>query len=95
MAWSTAEAARMPGVTAGMPRRYDGIGVLPPAWTGTDGHRYDVSETERDAAHRQRTAQTTRLAELMAAGLPADADQVRAEIHAQYQTGCRDRRLMH
>ncbi|MBO0657166.1 MerR family transcriptional regulator [Streptomyces triculaminicus] len=44
-----------------------------------------MSEAEVDAAHRQRTAQMIRLAELMAAGLPADADQVQAEVDAQYR----------
>ncbi|MGK5732923.1 MerR family transcriptional regulator [Streptomyces sp. URMC 124] len=44
-----------------------------------------MSESEIDAGHRRRTAQMIRLAELMAAGLPADADQVQAEVEAQYR----------
>ncbi|MCF3106993.1 MerR family transcriptional regulator [Streptomyces roseoverticillatus] len=40
MAWPIAEVARMSGVTARTLRHYDEIGVLPPAWTGTNGHRY-------------------------------------------------------
>ncbi|MER5987596.1 MerR family transcriptional regulator [Streptomyces sp. NPDC001787] len=40
MAWPTAEVARMSGVTARTLRHYDEIGLLPPAWTGTNGHRY-------------------------------------------------------
>ncbi|WP_329438728.1 MerR family transcriptional regulator [Streptomyces sp. NBC_01426] len=44
-----------------------------------------MSQADADAAHRDRTAQMIRLAELMAAGHPADADPVQAEIDAQYQ----------
>lgn len=44
-----------------------------------------MSQADADAAHRARTAQMIRLAELMAAGHPADAEPVRAEIDAQYQ----------
>ncbi|MFJ5073949.1 MerR family transcriptional regulator [Streptomyces sp. NPDC088553] len=40
MAWPTAEVARMSGVTARTLRHYDEIGLLPPPWTGTNGHRY-------------------------------------------------------
>ncbi|MGW6967655.1 MerR family transcriptional regulator [Streptomyces zaomyceticus] len=40
MAWPTAEVARMSGVTARTLRHYDEIGLLPPAWIGTNGHRY-------------------------------------------------------
>ena len=50
------------------------------------GRRADaMSQTDADAAHRERTAQMIRLAELMAAGRPADADPVQAEIDAQYR----------
>ncbi|MGA5062240.1 MerR family transcriptional regulator [Streptomyces exfoliatus] len=44
-----------------------------------------MSQAEADAGHRERTAQMIRLAELMAAGHPADADPVQAEIDAQYR----------
>ncbi|MCX5265858.1 MerR family transcriptional regulator [Streptomyces sp. NBC_00199] len=44
-----------------------------------------MSQADADAAHRERTAQMIRLAELMAAGHPADADPVQAEIDAQYR----------
>jgi DNA-binding transcriptional MerR regulator len=40
MAWSIAEVARMSGVTSRTLRHYDDIGLLPPAWTGSNGHRY-------------------------------------------------------
>ncbi|MGW5640205.1 MerR family transcriptional regulator [Streptomyces sp. NPDC003832] len=50
-----------------------------------------MSQADADAAHRERTAQMIRLADLMAAGHPADADPVQAEIDAQYRalTGLR------
>ncbi|MCZ1008181.1 MerR family transcriptional regulator [Streptomyces lydicus] len=204
MAWPTAEVARMSGVTARTLRHYDEIGLLPPAWIGTNGHRYyeegellrlqqllvlralglglpeigrvlasqvdevealrghhrrllaerdrldalagtvartitelehsrrdgrpmtinrpenlfegiqpaqyqatlhdfpelaeaidrhnaKLSDTEIEAGQRERTAQMIRLAELMAAGTPADAEPVQAEIDAQYRalTGIR------
>ncbi|MBT2469935.1 MerR family transcriptional regulator [Streptomyces sp. ISL-66] len=44
-----------------------------------------MSQADADAAHRKRTAQMIRLAELRAAGHPADADPVQAEIAAQYR----------
>ncbi|AUY54572.1 MerR family transcriptional regulator [Streptomyces sp. CB01881] len=40
MAWSIAEVARMSGVTARTLRHYDEIELLPPAWIGSNGHRY-------------------------------------------------------
>ncbi|MGX1267038.1 MerR family transcriptional regulator [Streptomyces phaeoluteigriseus] len=50
------------------------------------GRRADaMSQSDADAAHRERTAQMIRLAELMTAGHPADADAVQAEIEAQYR----------
>ncbi|MFE7118106.1 MerR family transcriptional regulator [Streptomyces sp. NPDC057654] len=205
MAWSIAEVARMSGVTARALRHYDGIGLLPPAWVGANGHRYyeerqllrlqqvlvlrelglglpeisrilaaqvdelealrchhrrllverdrldalagtvartiteleqsrkdgtdmisisrpenlfeglrpaqcmkvlhgfpelvgaveqrtaTLSEAEIEADERERTAQMVRLAELLAGGLPADADAVQAEIDAQYRTLARSR----
>ncbi|MFF9478665.1 MerR family transcriptional regulator [Streptomyces sp. NPDC014733] len=39
MTWSIAEVARMSGVTSRTLRHYDGIGLLPPAGTGSNGHR--------------------------------------------------------
>ncbi|AVV41538.1 MerR family transcriptional regulator [Streptomyces sp. P3] len=44
-----------------------------------------MSQAGADAAHRERTAQMIRLAELLAAGQPADAAPVQAEIDAQYR----------
>ncbi|MEV6734777.1 MULTISPECIES: MerR family transcriptional regulator [unclassified Streptomyces] len=44
-----------------------------------------MSQADADAGHRARTAQMIRLAELKAAGHPADAEPVQAEIDAQYQ----------
>ncbi|MEU6970671.1 MerR family transcriptional regulator [Kitasatospora aureofaciens] len=40
MAWPIAEVARMSGVTARTLRHYDEIGLLPPAWIGSNSHRY-------------------------------------------------------
>ncbi|MEV4431841.1 MerR family transcriptional regulator [Streptomyces sp. NPDC049585] len=45
MAWSTADVVRMSQVTSRTLRHYDEIGLLPPAWTGSNGHRY-YTETE-------------------------------------------------
>ncbi|WP_438295822.1 MerR family transcriptional regulator [Streptomyces sp. HUAS TT7] len=50
-----------------------------------------LSEAEVEAEERERTAQMIRLAELLAAGLPADADAVQAEIDTQYRTLARSR----
>ncbi|MFJ8746167.1 MerR family transcriptional regulator [Embleya sp. NPDC127516] len=44
-----------------------------------------MSQADADAAHRERTAQMIRLAELMTAGHRADADPVLAEIDTQYR----------
>ncbi|BDH12487.1 MerR family transcriptional regulator [Streptomyces hygroscopicus] len=40
MAWSIAEVARMSGVTSRTLRHYDEVGLLPPAWIGSNGHRF-------------------------------------------------------
>ncbi|MGH3738795.1 MAG: MerR family transcriptional regulator [Micromonosporaceae bacterium] len=40
MAWSTAQVARMSGVTSRTLRHYDEIGLLPPARIGGNGYRY-------------------------------------------------------
>ncbi|MEU3290102.1 MerR family transcriptional regulator [Streptomyces longwoodensis] len=40
MAWSIADVARMSGVTSRTLRHYDEIGLLTPAYIGTNGHRY-------------------------------------------------------
>ncbi|MFF8597176.1 MerR family transcriptional regulator [Streptomyces sp. NPDC015220] len=44
-----------------------------------------MSPAEIEAGQRERTAQMIRLAELMAAGIPADAEPAQAEIDAQYR----------
>ncbi|MBT2443119.1 MerR family transcriptional regulator [Streptomyces sp. ISL-36] len=53
-----------------------------------DVERYTstMSPAQIDAGHRERTAQMIRLAELLAAGLPPEADPVQAEIDLQYRT---------
>ncbi|WP_274565219.1 MerR family transcriptional regulator [Streptomyces spiramyceticus] len=40
MAWSISDVARMSGVTSRTLRHYDEVGLLPPAWIGSNGHRY-------------------------------------------------------
>ncbi|OLF15749.1 MerR family transcriptional regulator [Actinophytocola xanthii] len=40
MAWSIAQVARMSRVTSRTLRHYDEIGLLPPAWVGSNGYRY-------------------------------------------------------
>ncbi|MFF1904973.1 MerR family transcriptional regulator [Kitasatospora sp. NPDC058218] len=45
-----------------------------------------MSEAEIEAGQRERTALMIRLAELMAAGTPVEADAVRAEIDGQYRS---------
>ncbi|MFK8843781.1 MerR family transcriptional regulator [Streptomyces sp. Ac-502] len=54
-------------------------------------HASALSEAESEADERERTAQMVRLAELLATGLPADADAVQVEIDAQYRTLARIR----
>ncbi|MGW0658127.1 MerR family transcriptional regulator [Streptodolium elevatio] len=44
-----------------------------------------MSQANADAAHRARTAQMIRLAELMAGGHPADSEPVQDEIDVQYR----------
>lgn len=40
MAWPIADVARMSGVTSRTLRHYDEIGLLRPAWIGSNGHRF-------------------------------------------------------
>ncbi|MEU9126395.1 MerR family transcriptional regulator [Streptomyces sp. NPDC048506] len=40
MAWSIADVARMSGVTSRTLRHYDEVGLLVPAYIGSNGHRY-------------------------------------------------------
>ncbi|MEU4205155.1 MerR family transcriptional regulator [Streptomyces sp. NPDC045470] len=54
-------------------------------------HAAALSEAEREADERERTAQLIRLADLLSAGLPADADAVQAETDTQYRTLARIR----
>lgn len=44
MSWSIADVARMSGVTARTLRHYDDIGLLEPAYVGTNGYRYYEDE---------------------------------------------------
>ncbi|MFH8981567.1 MerR family transcriptional regulator [Streptomyces varsoviensis] len=56
-----------------------------------EGRASALSEAEREADERERTAQMVRLAELLAVGVPAGADAVQAEVDAQYRTLARSR----
>lgn len=44
MAWSIAELARMSKVTSRTLRHYDDVGLLPPAYVGSNGYRYYEQE---------------------------------------------------
>ncbi|TCP56842.1 DNA-binding transcriptional MerR regulator [Tamaricihabitans halophyticus] len=44
MAWSTAEVAKLAGVTSRTLRHYDEIGLLRPAFVGSNGYRYYEQE---------------------------------------------------
>ncbi len=44
MAWSIAQVARMSGVTSRTLRHYDAIGLLAPAYIGSNGYRYYEEE---------------------------------------------------
>lgn len=44
MAWSIAEVARMSRLTSRTLRHYDDIGLLVPAYTADNGHRYYEQE---------------------------------------------------
>jgi len=40
MSWSIAQVARMSGTTSRTLRHYDAMGLLPPAYVGSNGYRY-------------------------------------------------------
>jgi len=44
MAWSTAQLARISGVTSRALRHYDAVGLLRPAWTGAGGLRFYTAQ---------------------------------------------------
>ncbi len=46
MAWSIAEVARMSNVTSRTLRHYDDIGLLTPAYVGSNGYRYYEQEKQ-------------------------------------------------
>ncbi|MDX2390972.1 MerR family transcriptional regulator [Streptomyces sp. DK15] len=69
-----------------MPTQYEGnMHDFPELAESVARRAATMSQADADTAHRVRTAQMIRLAELMAAGHPADADPVQAEIDAQYR----------
>jgi DNA-binding transcriptional MerR regulator len=64
MSWSIVEVARYAGVSSRTLRHYDAIGLVPPAYVGSNGYRY----YEREQLHRLQEVLVLR--EL---GLPLDA----------------------
>ena len=48
-AWSIVEVARVAGVSSRTLRHYDDVGLLPPAYVGSNGYRY----YGRDELHRE------------------------------------------
>lgn len=68
------------------PERYeDGIRDFPALAEEAGTRASAMSDAEIEAGQRERTAQMIRLAELLMAGTPHDADAVQTEIHAQYR----------
>ncbi|MGD9955417.1 MAG: MerR family transcriptional regulator, partial [Candidatus Nanopelagicales bacterium] len=64
MSWSIVEVARHAGVSSRTLRHYDDLGLVPPAYVGSNGYRY----YEREQLHRLQEVLVLR--EL---GLPLDA----------------------
>ncbi|MFI8931662.1 MerR family transcriptional regulator [Streptomyces sp. NPDC053474] len=87
MAWSIAEVARMSGVTARTLRHYDEIGLLPPAWTGSNGHRY------YEERHLLRLQQVLVLRAL-GVGLPEIGRILAARVDEVEALRCHHRRLL-
>ncbi|MFJ9027785.1 MerR family transcriptional regulator [Streptomyces sp. NPDC102274] len=92
MAWSIADVARMSGATSRTLRHYDEIGLLPPAWIGSNGHRY------YEEAGLLRLQQILLMRELdlglreIQAVLDSQADQVTVlREHRRWLLGERDR----
>ncbi|MCT2543849.1 MULTISPECIES: MerR family transcriptional regulator [Streptomyces] len=74
------------------PSQYrDSLRDFPGLARDVDRHTSTMSEEQIEAGHRERTAQMIRLAELLVAGVPAEAGPVQAEIEAQHRalTGLR------
>ncbi|WP_380284442.1 MerR family transcriptional regulator [Kitasatospora purpeofusca] len=63
----------------------EGVSAFPELAEATRRATAELSPEEVEAGQRERTALMIRLAELMAAGLPVDAEAVQAEIAAQYR----------
>ncbi|MFF0294823.1 MerR family transcriptional regulator [Kitasatospora sp. NPDC004614] len=64
----------------------DGLQNFPELAEATDRRSATMDAAELRAGQRERTAGMIRLAELLAAGTPASADSVQAEIDAQYRS---------
>ncbi|PJN29016.1 MerR family transcriptional regulator [Kitasatospora sp. CB02891] len=69
------------------PDQYEeGLRNFPELAEATDRRSATMDAAELGAGQRERTAGMIRLAELLAAGVPASADSVQAEIDAQYRS---------
>ncbi len=55
-AWSIAEVAQMSGVTSRALRHYDAIGLLAPAFSGSNGFRSSYEQIAAGLAEYQRDA---------------------------------------
>ncbi|KJY28448.1 MerR family transcriptional regulator [Streptomyces sp. NRRL S-495] len=64
----------------------DGLQDFPELAEATNRRTATMDAAELEAGQRERTAGMIRLAELLAAGTPASADSVQAEIDAQYRS---------
>ncbi|MFL3870168.1 MerR family transcriptional regulator [Streptomyces griseobrunneus] len=85
--WPIAAVARMSGVTARTLRHYDGIGLLPPARIGSNGHRpYEERQLLRLQQILVLRELGVGLPELMAAGADAGSDAVLDEADGQYRS---------
>lgn len=78
MAWSIAEVAKFSGLTSRTLRHYDEIGLLPPAYVGSNGYRYygedELLRLQRILVLRELGLALPRIAEV----LDAQTDRIEA-----------------
>ena len=92
MAWSIAEVARMSKVTARTLRHYDDVGLVKPAYVGSNGHRYyrepELLQLQQVLLLRELGLGLGAIAEVLA----GDRDQVAAlRQHEQWLRSERER----
>jgi DNA-binding transcriptional MerR regulator len=78
VAWSIQQVARLSGVTARTLRYYDEIGLLHPAWVGTNGYRY----YEQDQLLRLQRILLLRELDMDLAAIAAVVDGERDQLEA-------------